>query len=1110
MSHIMRPQSFASLLRWIEHEHREKESIFGIHRSLFWQPKKTGFFSPDLFGGVAATPIGPAAGPHTQLTRNIISAWLGGARYIELKTVQIMDEPEIGRPCIDAGDEGYNVEWSQELKLEQSLREYVKAWVLIPVLERMLGWDKTLPGGVVFNMSVGYNLEGILQPRMQTFMAKMLDASEEIAEYRDVLRKEFPRYADVQLPSALTNSVTLSTMHGCPPDEIGRIARHLLEDRGFNLFVKMNPTLLGRDEVRGILNGTLGWTEVHIPDPVFDHDLKYPQAVEIIKTMREASKKRGRFFGVKLSNTLATRNRRRVLPGEEMYMSGRALHPIAMNLWNRLSKEFGGDLNVSFSAGADALNAAGIFSCGALTVTMATDLLKPGGYSRIVQCLENLEAAMSERGAKNLSEFAADRAANLEKVAADSLVEKRYKKNFYPAAPKVESELALFDCVEAPCVAKCAVCQDVPAYAFQIAKGDYDGALRTILRKNPLPGLTGHVCTHLCETRCARADYDEPVGIRALKRFAASRGKVSYPRDSHPKILSPEAQGKEYRVAVIGAGPSGLAAAATLALAGVGVTVYEARGRAGGMMAIAPHFRLPPEVLDEDVKRITDLGVRIELNHAIGEPPENLLDRGFDAVYVATGFPNDLPLDIPGIDAKGVWTALKLLEATTIGGERPDLGKKALVIGGGNTAMVAARTARRLTGNPVTVVYRRTRKEMPAIGEERSLLFEEGNLLEELALPVAVVVRDGRAAGLECERAKPGEPDAGGRRVPVPTGEKFTIGADSIVVAVGQSAETAIFGPEPGGSESGRIELKKNGAVSVGSSGRTNRSGVYAGGDATSGPDTVIRACADGMRAAEAICESFGIRVRSDVYPERGPRLTDEDVLIAKRARARKTAPNREGLLPVAERGGFDPAERTLGEEEARAEARRCLQCATFCDKCVEVCPNRANYACTVRGVAANVPIVALSRKTGFPEVVATEPFVLSQSRQILHVDDFCNACGNCATFCVHEGKPYMDKPRICLNEEDFTTQDDNVWRVSEGLIRRRENGAEACLKMEESGGYAYEDDALRVSFDPGFAVRRMTVKKTFDGERSLRSAVEMSVVYDGIKNSMPWLLRAQ
>lgn len=1084
MSHFMRPRSFSDLLRWIEGEYREKGSIFGIHKSLFWRPKKERFFVPDLFGGPLLSPIGPAAGPNTQLTQNIVASWLCGARYMELKTVQIMDELEFGRPCIDVEDEGYNAEWSQELKLEQSVREYIKAWLLIPVLERLLGWEGTEgAGGLIFNMSVGYNLEGILQPRMQTFISRMLDASEELGEYREVLRREFPQYADITAPSALVNSVTLSTMHGCPPDEIGRIARYLLEERKFHLFVKMNPTLLGRDEVRSILNGTLGYDGIEIPDPVFDHDLKYPQAVEIIRMMKEASARHGRFFGVKLTNTLAMYNYRRIMPGEEMYMSGRALYPVSMNLWNRLNKEFGGDLNVSYSAGADAENIAGIFSCGALTVTMASDLLKPGGYARMGQCLENLESAMERAGASDLRSFAAGKDEKLERAAAESLTSRRYRKSYYPGAPKVDSGLGLFDCITAPCMSRCAVCQDVPEYVGLIARGDYDGALAAILRRNPLPGLTGYVCTHLCQTRCTRSNYDEAVEIRALKRFAAERGRAAVP----------EVRKSARRVAVIGGGPSGLGAAMKLALAGVGVTVYEARSRVGGMMAIAPVFRLPHEVLDRDVQRLKDLGVEFVLNHRVTEPPEKLLERGFDAVYVATGFPHDLPLRIEGADAKGVWTAMELLDAT-MDGTRPDLGRKTLVIGGGNTAMDAARTARRLTGAPVTVVYRRTRSEMPAIEEELRLLFEEGNLLEELASPVRVLVKDGRVAGLECERNALGEADLDGRRTPVPTGEKFVLDADSIVIAIGQSPDRELFA-------NGSIALRRNGSVITTHEGRTSRSGIYAGGDLISGPDIVIRACADGARAGEAICRELGV----ELPPEPSlPALTREEILEVKKVRTRRSDPHKEEHLPVALREGFDLVERTLTEAAARSEAKRCLQCTSHCDKCVEVCPNRANVTYAALPTSFDVPVVALSG--GRPAVVAQERFAVTQARQILHIEDFCNECGNCATFCVHQGRPYMEKPRLCLNEHDFASQDDNVWRVEPGLLRRREGGAEMRLAVTDRG-YRYEDDELEATFDRGFAVESLTAKRPFEGRRSLARAAEMRVVYEGIVDALPWLL---
>ena len=636
MSETMKVQPFDVLLKWILKEYEENESIFGIHRSLFYIPKPdAAYATEDMFGHHLATPIGPAAGPHTQLTQNILCAWLSGGRFIELKTVQIMDELEIPRPCIDMEDEGYNVEWSQELKLDQSADEYIKAWALIHVLRRLLGFEDKVPFGTIFNMSVGYNLEGIQTAPMQRFMGQMEDASSEIAEIKAILRAQFPEYADIEIPAQLTNSVTLSTMHGCPPDEIEAIGRYLLAEKGLHTFVKLNPTLLGQEAVMRILHDDLGYRDIQIPDSVFAHDLKYERAVELIQELKRVAAERGLTFGAKLSNTLAMANHRGELPGDEMYMSGRALYPITMNLFHKLAVQFDGDLNVSYSAGADALNASTILAAGARPITAASDLLKPGGYSRMVQWLENLEAEMKERGASSLDELAKDRLAHLERAAAAALEQPGYQKSsFAHGLPKVESGLDPFDCIAAPCVEQCAVCQDVPEYAWLIAQGEYDRALAAILHRNPLPGVTGYVCTHLCQTRCTRNNYDEPVLIRDLKRFATEQGTVTMPSPAQ----------SERRVAVIGSGPSGLAAAYFLALNGVQVTIFEAREMAGGMLAIAPHFRLPAAVVQEDIDRITGMGVEIKLGHRVTAPPQALLDDGFDAVYIASGFQKDAVL----------------------------------------------------------------------------------------------------------------------------------------------------------------------------------------------------------------------------------------------------------------------------------------------------------------------------------------------------------------------------------------------------------------------------------------------------------------------------------
>ena len=785
MSDVMRIQPFATQFRRILMEYERKGSIFDTHKSLFYTPQPDAPFAVADFRGTGkflATPVGPSAGPHTQLSQNIISAWLCGGRFIELKTVQIMDELVIPRPCIDMTDEGYNVEWSQELKLEQSTHEYVVAWAILHLLRRVLGWDAALPFGTIFDMSIGYNLEGIKTPRMTKFMDMMADASELLDPIKETIRREFPQFADIEIPAQLTDSVTLSTMHGCPPDEIERIARYTLEERGLHTFVKLNPTLLGRDSVLGILHNSLGFEEIHIPDSVFEHDLKYDMAVGLITSLKQVAAERKLTFGVKLSNTLAMHNHTQRMPGDEMYMSGRALYPVTMNLYDKLLHQFDGNLNVSYSAGADALNIATILSCGALPVTGCSDLLKPGGYARMTQWLENLGAAMAERGASNLAELSKDRLANVKAAAAEALAEPRYKKEYVPhGLPKVKSGLGLWDCVVAPCMEQCAVCQDVPEYNWWISQGDPDKSLEVILARNPLPGVTGYVCTHLCQTKCVRNDYEQTVAIRALKRYAEEHG--------HVKPLRPK-ESVNRRVAIIGAGPSGFAAAFYLALNGLDVTIFEAKDVLGGMMRLVPVFRLPWEIIQRDVDRILGLGVQLALDHPIAHAPEELLKQGFDAVYVAAGFQRDTPLRIPGSDGPGVHVALQLLDRTRRG-ERPDLGKKALVIGGGDTAMDAVRTSQRLTGNPTTIVYRRTLQEMPASPEELEGALEEGNILMELVSPVRVVrAADGKVTALECQRNELGAPGPDGRRKPVVVpGSEFQIPCDSVIMAVGQSPD---------------------------------------------------------------------------------------------------------------------------------------------------------------------------------------------------------------------------------------------------------------------------------------------------------------------------------
>jgi len=755
-----------------------------------------------------------------------------------------------------------------------------------------------------------------------------------------------------------------------------------------------------------------------------------------------------------------------------------------------LASEFGDSLNVSYSAGADALNVTTILSCGARPVTVASDLLKPGGYSRLRQYLENLEQEMGQRGAASLDELARDRLANLERAAAEAIQNPRYKKSYFPhGLPKVDTPLGLFDCIVAPCVPQCAVCQAVPAYAWLIAQGQDDRALDVILADNPLPNITGYVCTQLCQTRCTRNDYEEPVAIRALKRFAAERMRSNQQPNLQSLVSS-------HHVAIIGAGPSGLAAAYFLAVHGIRCTLFEAKESVGGMMRLVPSFRLPDEIIQRDVERIRSLGIDIRLSHPITRPPEGLLAEGFDAVYVACGFQKGSRLDIPGAEGPGVWQAFELLELARRG-QPVDLGAKALIIGGGDTAMDAARVAQRYSGSPATIVYRRSRQEMPASAEEISGALEEGASLVELATPISVIRDQGRVVALQCLRNRLGEPGKDGRRSPVPIeGSEFQIAADAIILAIGQQADMAFL-------DGSQVRLQRDGSIAVDAAcGLAVAGGIYAGGDCVDGPESIIAACAGGRRAAKAICAQLGVPFAP---PPSGPAaLSEADILRVKRARARKEPQQRPITVPPEQRSDFQLIEATLSPEAARAEAARCLQCATFCDKCVEVCPNRANLTLHIAPLSLRLPVLAC--QDGRLAIVDHEHFRLDQPRQIVHVSDFCNECGNCATFCVHQGRPYADKPRLFLNMADFEKAQDNAFIIERNTIRRREAG-QASMLATTKDSFMYEDRHVRLLLSPQLELREAYLKEPFVGELSLRSAAEMSVLLEGVRSSLAHVL---
>ncbi len=466
------PLPLPLLLRRAFHEYRREGKIFDLPTSKFFYGFRDLDLSATFHGRRASTPLGPAAGPHGQLAQNIVLSWLGGSRIIELKTIQILDELKIPRPCIDAANVGYNVEWSQELKLEQSLREYVSAAMFLEILKASKLLGEGIPSDTLFDMSVGYGLEGIRSPRVRNWISSMLDATALIDELRAGLDGDWARYRDLPFPARISDTISLSTFHGCPAGEIEGIVTFLLAEMGCHVCIKLNPTLLGRAEVEQLLHDVLGYHEIQLHPPAFENDLRFDEALDLIPRLQGVAKSHGRSLSLKFTNTLVVKNHKSVFSDEVMYMSGAPLHVIALNLVKKFRAHQRAPIPISFSGGLDANNVARAVAMNFVPVTTCTDLLRPGGYARLIRYLENLGAAMRDLGATNIGDFILRFHGQAEAAAGDVetagllntpiLVEEataspRYTWERNKGVPrKIGSKLWLYDCITCDkCVPVC-------------------------------------------------------------------------------------------------------------------------------------------------------------------------------------------------------------------------------------------------------------------------------------------------------------------------------------------------------------------------------------------------------------------------------------------------------------------------------------------------------------------------------------------------------------------------------------------------------------------------------------------------------------------------------
>ncbi len=1071
------PTSLKQLLQMILKEYNTKKSIFGIYEELFFKPSENDIFRTRRFGQLLETPIGVAAGPHTQLSQNIIAAWLTGARYIELKTVQTLDELEVSKPCIDMQDEGYNCEWSQELKLHQSFDEYLNAWILIYILKDLLNIGSKDEAGFIFNMSAGYDLAGIMKENVQWFFDKMTDASAELTNKIEEIKDIYPNVKNLNIKSEITDNITLSTMHGCPPDEIEQIAEYLITERNLHTTVKLNPTLLGKKDLREIIANSGFNTEV--PDEAFEHDVKYADALGFIKRLSQKANEKNVFFGLKLTNTLESVNNKNVFSKNEkmMYASGKVLHPISINVARNLQNDFGGNLDISFSGGADAYNIADIVSCGLYPVTVSSDLLKPGGYGRLQQYIDNLKAA-------NISLSKENKLLKLNDYADFVKISERYKKeNPHDSSIKTYQFLGKFDCSFAPCEVTCPTNQGIPSYMYYTAKGDFEKAYEVIFETNPFPNATGMVCDHICQTKCTRINYDNSLRIRDIKRFVTEWHNEHQNTEACIADTFRDNENKKLKVAVIGAGPSGLSAAYFLNKAGFEVEVFEMKEKAGGMVSAAiPKFRLGEDAVDIDINQIEEEGVKIYYGQKVDKAKFEELRSNSDYVYIGVGAQNATSFFIEGDDADGLLDPLEFLYDVKAGKVK-NFGKNVAIIGGGNTAMDAARTAFRLVGNDgkVTILYRRTIKQMPAEYQEIKDVLAEGIEIVELVSPVRINSENGKIVSLTCRKMKLGEKDASGRARPIEIpGSDFEFNIDTLIPAIGQNLAVDFVDKKLLKTEENEYETKIP--------------NVFIGGDAKRNASTLIKAIGDGRKAAQAIINKSEINFNTKSDRKEQLRLNGNDrikELLLKKTKRIEGVPVKETKL--SERKNFSLVTFGLTKEEAVEEASRCLLCDEVCDVCTTLCPNLALQHYEIEPIKFNL------QKIENGQIVNDGIFEVKQNSQIIHIADWCNMCANCETFCPTSGAPYKEKPHLYLNKTTFVTEKDGYfYDEKNNTLLAKEEGFDFSLTGNEDFWIFQSDNFIAKLDKKTFEILEYTgtENETYD----LKKAAEMSVIFKGAK----------
>ncbi|MCJ7802896.1 MAG: FAD-dependent oxidoreductase, partial [Candidatus Marinimicrobia bacterium] len=688
---------------------------------------------------------------------------------------------------------------------------------------------------------------------------------------------------------------------------------------------------------------------------------------------------------------------------------------------------------------------------------------------------DNIKSEFSSIGAKNIAvhitingkntDIQQAGLINLNKYSNEVLINPAYQNQYTGfESIKTERKLTPYDCIKAPCIGHCATDQHIPQYIYHSAMGDFEKAFEVIMETNPLPGITGAVCDQLCALKCTRSNYDNPLLIRDIKRYATEFGSKDFSRKNS---LS-----NKLNVAIIGGGPAGLSCAYFLALAGCNVEIFEAKGYSGGMVFEAiPKFRLADEAFQNDVDRILDLDVQIHYNSKIDHPKFNQLNEQFDYIYISAGAQKNKKLKIDGENLTNVLEPVEFLSRVKQA-QNVTIGERVVVIGGGNTAMDAVRTAKRIVGKSgeVTILYRRTRKEMPAEDAEIQAALDEGVKLIELVSPLKINGNE-TVISITCQRMELGKQDASGRARPIPiSNSEFDIEVDTIIPAIGQDVELNFLN-----NKSFSVDIK---------SGRTSITKIFAGGDAIRGAATVVEAVGDGKESAKNIL----IDAKTNRNIQSVPNKSISDLELQKKAIQREygiSVPKFSDNNNL----NFDLIHRTMTKDEVINESARCLFCDEVCSVCVYVCPNLANIAYKSEPLDAIVQNVIQDGK----EILISdfELKQIKQTTQIINIGDFCNECGNCTTFCPTAGDPYRTKPHFFLSNNSFTAESEGYYLNNEYL--QYKNGDFIEIMKIEGDHLLYSNKFLSAILDKvNMRINVLHSKVDYDYEWTSDSAVQM------------------